>query len=65
MASKKASDSWPVSALIASASAGEVRGPVATMTLSQLSGGRPATSLRSKVTSGWASRASCTAAEKP
>ena len=39
MASKKASASSPVSARIASASAGEVRGPVATMTLSQSAGG--------------------------
>ena len=65
MASKKASESSPVSLAIASASAGEVSGPVATMTLSQSSGGRPATSSRSSVTSGWASRVSCTAAEKP
>ena len=48
MASKKASDSSPVSLAIASASAGEVRGPVATITLSQSSGGRPATSSRSQ-----------------
>ena len=39
MASKKASASSPVSARIASASAGEVSGPVATMTLSQSAGG--------------------------
>jgi len=52
MASKKASASSPLSARIASASAGEVRGPVATMTLSQSSGGRPAISPRSIVISG-------------
>ena len=45
MASKKASASSPVSSRIASASAGEVSGPVATMTLSHSAGGRPATSL--------------------
>ena len=39
MASKKASASSPVSVAIASASAGEVRGPVAMMTLSQSAGG--------------------------
>src|SRR5471032_707207 len=65
MASKKASDSSPVTLPMASASAGEVRGPVARMTLSQSSGGRPATSSRRSSTSGWASNASCTAAEKP
>ena len=36
----------PVAARIASASAGEVRGPVATMTLSQSGGGRPVISSR-------------------
>ena len=41
IASKKASAPSPVSAAIASASAGDVSGPVATMTLSQ-SGGRQA-----------------------
>ena len=41
MASKKASSASPVSAWIARASAGEVRGPVATMTLSQCGGGKP------------------------
>ena len=45
-------------AAMASANAGEVSGPVATMTLSQSSGGRPATSSRSIVTSGCASSAS-------
>ena len=52
MASKKASASSPVSSRIASASAGEVSGPVATMTLSQSAGGRPAISPRAIVTSG-------------
>ena len=65
MASKKASASSPVSARIAAASAGEVSGPVATMTLSQSAGGRPATSPRSIVTSGCASSAAVTAAAKP
>ena len=46
MASKKASAVSPVSAAIASASAGEVSGPVATMTLSHSAGGRPAISPR-------------------
>ena len=55
MASKKASDSSPLSVRIASASAGEVRGPVATITLSHSAGGRPATSSRLSSTSGWAS----------
>ena len=40
---------------------GEVRGPVATMTLSQSSGGRPAISSRTMVTSGWASSFAVTA----
>ena len=52
MASKNASASSPVSARIASASAGEVRGPVATMTLSQSSGGSATSSRRSSI-SGW------------
>ena len=46
-------------------SAGEVRGPVATMTLSHSGGGRPAISPRSMVTSGCASSARVTASEKP
>ena len=53
MASKNASASSPVSVRIASASGGEVRGPVATMTLSQSAGGRPAISARSISISGW------------
>ncbi len=65
MASKKASDPSPVSAPIASARAAEVSGPVATMTLSQSSGGRPAISPRSSLTSGWESTAFSTACEKP
>ncbi len=65
MASKKARLSAPVRARMASASAGEVRGPVATMTLSHSAGGRPAISPRAMVTSGWASSARDTASEKP
>ena len=49
---------------MASASAGEVSGPVATMTLDQSAGGRPATSARSMVTRGWASRRAVISAEK-
>ena len=48
----------------ASASAGEVRGPVATITESQAAGGSPATSARSIVTSGCASSRAVTSAEK-
>ena len=47
MASKKASSVSPVSVWMAADSAGEVSGPVATMTLSHSAGGRPATSPRS------------------
>ena len=54
MASKNESWSSPVSSRIASARAGEVRGPVATITLDQSAGGRPATSPRSMLTSGCA-----------
>ena len=51
---------------IASARAGEVRGPVATITLSQSAGGRPATSSRSSVDQRMGEQAlPCTAAEKP
>ena len=64
MASKKASADSSVSARIASASAGEVSGPVATMTESQSAGGRPATSARSMVTSGCASSAAVTSARE-
>ncbi len=64
MASKKASASSPVSARIASASAGEVSGPVAMIVLPHSFGGRPGTSPRSTVTSGWLVRRSVTAAEK-
>ena len=49
---------------MASASAGEVRGPVAMMTLDQSAGGRPATSARSMLTRGWASRRAVISAEK-
>ena len=65
MASKKARLSAPVSSRIASASGSEVSGPVATITLSQSFGGRPAISPRSMVISGSASSRSCTAAENP
>src|SRR5438876_559996 len=44
MASKKASELSPVRPAIAAASAGEVSGPVATITLSHAAGGRPAAS---------------------
>ena len=65
MASKKASESVPVSAaMIAVLSAGEVSGPVATMTLSQSAGGNPATSARAIETSGCASRRAVTSSEK-
>ena len=64
-ASKKASASSPETCWMAAASAGEVSGPVATTTLSQSSGGRPATSPRSTVISGSADSASSTAAAKP
>jgi hypothetical protein len=64
MASKKASADSSVSDRIASASAGEVSGPVATMTLDQSAGGTPATSARSMATSGWASSRAVTSAEK-
>ncbi len=63
IASKKASADWSVSARMASASAGEVRGPVATMTLDQSGGGRPAISRRSIVMRGWASSRAVTSAE--
>ena len=53
MASKNASAFSPVSSRIASASGAEVRGPVATMTLPQSAGGRPAISSRSISISGW------------
>ena len=43
----------------------EVRGPVATITLSQSAGGRPAISSRASVTRGWASSVAVMAAAKP
>ena len=52
-------------ATIASARAGEVSGPVAMITLSQSSGGSPATSPRSIVISGSARIAASTASAKP
>ena len=65
MASKKASASSPVSARIASASAGEVSGPVATMTLSQ-SGGGSGDLLAADLDQRMRSDSACvTAAEKP
>ncbi|MNI13880.1 hypothetical protein D3C73_671270 [compost metagenome] len=65
MASKKLRLSSPVAFRMASARAGEVNGPVATMTLSQSSGGMPAISSRTMVTRGWASSLAVTACEKP
>ncbi len=65
MASKKASSASPVSAWMARASAGEVRGPVATMTLSHAAGGRPAISSREISIEGCASSARVTSAAKP
>ena len=55
MASKKASSASPVSDWMLAASAGEVRGPVATMTLDHAAGGSPSISSRMMVTSGWRS----------
>ena len=52
-------------AAIASASAGEVSGPVATMALSQSSGGRPATSLARDRDQRMATIAASTASENP
>ncbi len=65
IASKKASCVSPVRPAIAVASAGEVRGPEATITLSQAGSGRPSISSRRISISGWASRASVMAAAKP
>ena len=65
IASKKASASAPVAAAIASASDGEVSGPVAMIAWSQSSGGRPATSSRAIVISGCASMRAVTACENP
>ena len=62
IASKKASASAPVSARIASASAPEVSGPVAT--IHRPSSGRAVTSPGSTVTRGWARSRSVTAAAK-
>ena len=53
MASKKASESSPVMAPMDCASAGEVSGPVATITLSHSAGGT-AISSRTTSISGWA-----------
>ncbi len=63
MASKKDRASSPVRAAIASLSAGEVRGPEATITLDQSAGGNPATSSRSMATSGCLSSRRVTSAE--
>jgi len=65
MASKKASESSPVRSRMARASAGEVSGPVATITVSQSAGGSPSTSPRRISTSGCASSRACTAPAKP
>ncbi len=65
MASKKASESSPVSCRIALLRASEVSGPVATTTLSHSSGGRPAISPSTTVTLGWARSRAVTASEKP
>ncbi len=65
IASKKASAFSSVSSRRASASGAEVRGPVATITFSQSTGGRPAISARSIAIRGWPSSARVTAAEKP
>jgi len=64
MASKNASAVSPVSARIASASAGEVSGPVAMMTLSQSAGGSRISSRRMSI-SGSSSIAAVMAAAKP
>ena len=65
IASKNASALSSVSARMASASGAEVRGPVATMTLLQSAGGRPAISSRLISISGWSASALVTAAENP
>ena len=65
MASKKASESSPVRSRIACARAGEVSGPVATITLSHSAGGRPLTSSRRTFTSGCASSRAWTSSAKP
>jgi hypothetical protein len=64
IASKKARSASPVRRRMASASAGEVRGPVATMTLSQSAGGTAISSRQISI-SGSAASAAVTAAEKP
>ncbi len=65
MASKNASSASPVSAPIAWARAGEVKGPLAMMTLSQSPGGRPAISSRTIVISGSVSSDCVTFCAKP
>jgi len=64
MASKKARLSSPVSSSTALDSAGEVRGPVDTITVSQSAGGRPATSPSTTRTFGWPRSAAVTRSEK-
>ena len=64
MASKKASASSPVRVRTAADRAGDVSGPVATITLSQSAGGRRSISSRRIVTCGVASSAPVTAAAK-
>ena len=65
IASKNASAFSSVSSRMASASGAEVSGPVATMTLPQSAGGRPAISARLISIRGWSFSALVTAAEKP
>ena len=63
IASKKASSASPVRPWMAVASGCEVRGPVATITLSHSAGGSPAISPNSTVTFGCARTAAVTASE--
>ena len=63
MASKKASASSPVSALMAALSAGVVNGPVAMMTEAQSEGGWPAISSCRISIRGWAASRAVTSAE--
>jgi len=65
IASKNARPSSPVSFWISAAKAGEVRGPVAIITLSHSAGGKPVSSPRSMVISGCAKMRRVTSAENP
>src|SRR6202011_3041862 len=65
IASKNVSAFSSVSSRMASASGAEVRGPVATMTLSHAAGGSPLISPRRNSMSGWSCKALVTAAENP